>query len=91
MREIVKKLYLNQDLSDEEFLTLLKSDEDIEILNLYARKRAEENYGKSVFLRGLIEISNTRLFLLRNKAFKQKNKTLRLERRGHYKILSHGI
>lgn len=58
MREIVKKLYLNQDLSDEEFLTLLKSDEDIEILNLYARKRAEENYGKSVFLRGLIEISN---------------------------------
>lgn len=60
MTELVDKLYKESDLSDDEFLNLLES-EDSEVDKIL-QKRADEvrqrYYGKKVYLRGLIEISN---------------------------------
>lgn len=60
MTELVDKLYKKSDLSDDEFLSLLES-EDSEVDKIL-QKRADEvrqrYYGKKVYLRGLIEISS---------------------------------
>ncbi|MCC8135946.1 MAG: [FeFe] hydrogenase H-cluster radical SAM maturase HydE, partial [Ruminococcus sp.] len=60
MTKLVDKLYEKSDLSDDEFLNLLES-EDSEVDKIL-QKRADEvrqrYYGKKVYLRGLIEISS---------------------------------
>lgn len=60
MTGLVEKLYQNGDLSDEELLTLIDSDDeqDSELLKKYADEVRQRVYGKKVFLRGLIEISS---------------------------------
>ena len=60
MRHIVDRLRAERDLTDEEFRTLLTSDDKsgIEYLHACAREIREEIYGKAVYIRGLIEISN---------------------------------
>ncbi len=55
---IVKKLYENKDLNDEELLCLLKEDEYNDELVKFANLRREEYYGKDVYIRGLIEFTN---------------------------------
>jgi len=60
MLELVGKLYETHDLTDEELISLINSN-DSEVSELL-RQRADETrqkyYGKKVFLRGLIEISS---------------------------------
>ena len=60
MLELVGKLYETHNLTDEELISLINSD-DSEVSELL-RQRADETrqkyYGKKVFLRGLIEISS---------------------------------
>lgn len=60
MLELVGKLYETHNLTDEELINLINSD-DSEVSELL-RQRADETrqkyYGKKVFLRGLIEISS---------------------------------
>ena len=55
MLELVGKLYETHDLTDEELISLINSD-DSEVSELL-RQRADETrqkyYGKKVFLRGL--------------------------------------
>ena len=60
MKSIIDKLVLNRDLSDEEFeqLILCEDKESIEYLAAKAREVREKNYGKEVYLRGLIEFTN---------------------------------
>ena len=60
MRAIMDKLELTHNLSDEEFMTLLKSAshaDDAELAQR-ARKLRERYYGKDVYIRGLIEFTN---------------------------------
>lgn len=58
MKSIINKLYSTGNVSDEELLRLIESDEE----SSYLAEKAEEvrirNYGNNVFIRGLIEISN---------------------------------
>lgn len=57
--EIIKKLKENKDLSDAEFLKIFnQSKEDDELLFSVADSVRQEVYGKDVYIRGLIEISN---------------------------------
>ena len=60
MRDLIDKLAKNSDLTDSELKFLIDniSDEDLEYLNKSARKKADEIYGKQVFVRGLIEFTN---------------------------------
>lgn len=60
MRNLIEKLYLQQDLTDEEFLTLITalSEPDEDLLYERARQVQLRTYGKNVFLRGLIEFTN---------------------------------
>ena len=58
MTEIIDRLLKNQDLTDEEYLKLINEDFDLEYLQAAADKVRQKHYGKKVFLRGLIEISN---------------------------------
>ncbi len=60
MRELIDKLYREQTLSKEEYLLLLTkaTKEDREYLALKAREIRERHYGKSVYIRGLIEVGN---------------------------------
>ena len=60
---LIQKLYHEQTLSPQEYLSLIRlrtalSPAEREELSSLARSRAEEFYGKKVFLRGLIEFSN---------------------------------
>lgn len=55
---IIEKLHKTQDLSDEEFLSLLASDNSDELLFAYADKVRRTVYGDAVYVRGLIEFSN---------------------------------
>lgn len=60
MKELIHKLRQDQTLSDEEFKTLLET-EDVSVLEyLYenARQVREQYYGKKVYTRGLIEFTN---------------------------------
>lgn len=60
MTELVEKLYQNGDLTDDELLRLINSDDrqTSDLLTKYADKVRQRVYGKKVFLRGLIEISS---------------------------------
>ncbi|MBQ8350330.1 MAG: [Ruminococcus sp.] len=60
MTGLVEKLYQNGDLSDEELLSLINSNDEqtSELLKKYADEVRQRVYGKKVFLRGLIEISS---------------------------------
>lgn len=57
MNNIIDKLYNEFDLSDDEFKKLIDL-EDRKYLVEVAQKRREQYYGKKVFVRGLIEVSN---------------------------------
>lgn len=58
--ERIDRLERNRDLPDEDFLALLTSLSPDEETYLYARARAvcDSVYGRDVYLRGLIEVSN---------------------------------
>lgn len=60
MTDIVEKLYMTGDLSDNELKALIETDDEAAAKLL--RERADEvrrkSYGKKVFLRGLIEVSS---------------------------------
>lgn len=60
MRNLIEKLYCEQDLTDAEFLDLLTNLSETDEAFLYERAREVQNisYGNSVFLRGLIEFTN---------------------------------
>ena len=60
MTGLVEKLYQNGNLSDDELLMLINSDDEqtAELLKKYADEVRQRVYGKKVFLRGLIEISS---------------------------------
>ena len=57
MKNIIDKLYNEFDLTDDEFAELIDL-ENREYLVKMAQSRREEYYGKKVFVRGLVEISN---------------------------------
>ncbi len=60
MTDIIEKLYMTGDLSDNELKALIETDDEAAAKLL--RERADEvrrkSYGKKVFLRGLIEVSS---------------------------------
>ncbi|HBW35412.1 [FeFe] hydrogenase H-cluster radical SAM maturase HydE [Desulfosporosinus sp. BICA1-9] len=60
MQNLLEKIYLTNDLSNEEITYLLENitHEDREVLNNYALKTKQAYYGNKVYLRGLIEFSN---------------------------------
>lgn len=60
MKELIDKLEKEKNLSKEEFISLLKinKEEDIRYLNKKAKNVRDNIYGKKIFIRGLIEISN---------------------------------
>lgn len=60
MKNLIDKLEKEQNLSKDEFVKLLKisKDEDISYLTEKAKNKRDEIYGKKIFIRGLIEISN---------------------------------
>lgn len=58
MDSLIKKLYHEKNLSDDELKTLIESNEGSELLVKYADEVRQKYYGKKVFLRGLIEISS---------------------------------
>ena len=58
MESLIKKLYHEKNLSDDEFKILIESNEESELLVKYADSVRQKYYGKKVFLRGLIEISS---------------------------------
>ncbi len=57
---IVEKLYQNGDLTDDELLSLIESDDEQAsvLLKKYADEVRQRFYGRKVFLRGLIEVSS---------------------------------
>ena len=60
MRNLIDKLFSDHDLTDPELLDLLGNLSEDDAPYLYERARAVQNeaYGKTVFLRGLIEFTN---------------------------------
>ena len=60
MRNLIDKLYCEQNLTDAELLELLSNltEKDEPYLYEKARARQSECYGNTVFLRGLIEFTN---------------------------------
>ena len=58
MRNLVDKLKNDRNLSDSEYLRLITEDMDEQYLYCAADEIRQNYYGKKVFLRGLIEISN---------------------------------
>ena len=56
--DLVEKLQVNHDLTDEEFLHLLSTDAYDEALRIAADAIRRSVYGDEVFLRGLIEFTN---------------------------------
>lgn len=59
-KELIEKLYAESNLSDRELERLIenRTQEDFLLLSERARKRCDEEYGKSVYMRGLIEFSS---------------------------------
>ncbi|OLS03824.1 [FeFe] hydrogenase H-cluster radical SAM maturase HydE [Tissierella creatinophila] len=59
-KNLIQKLYDNSNLSRDEFTLLIDNidENDYEFLFNLARKRKEEYYDKSVFMRALIEFTN---------------------------------
>lgn len=60
MKDIVLKLYNEQNLSDNEFKSLLlcNDEEVVSLLSLKARETVWQIYGNEIYIRGLIEFSN---------------------------------
>ncbi len=60
MRCLVDKLREKHELASDEYRALLltRNPQDVEYLLSQAREVAQENFGKGIYLRGLIEISN---------------------------------
>lgn len=58
MKSLIDKLKININLSDDEYLKLITEDFDADYLYSSADEIRRRHYGKKVFLRGLIEISN---------------------------------
>lgn len=60
MRNLIDKLYNTSNLNNDELKILIENinDEDMEYLRKKARQKADEIYGKQVFVRGLIEFTN---------------------------------
>lgn len=60
MKKLAEKLYTHGDLSDEELVRLIETDDPSvsQALVTYADAVRREHYGDKVFLRGLIEISS---------------------------------
>lgn len=60
MKKLAEKLYTHGDLSDEELVRLIETDDPSAAQELvtYADAVRREHYGDKVFLRGLIEISS---------------------------------
>lgn len=60
IRELIDKLYLNNNLSRDELLTLLNniSDEETIYLQEKANQTKMNHYGNKVYMRGLIEFTN---------------------------------
>ena len=56
--EIVKKLFEHADIPDDELRFLIENEELNAPLAEYADIRRRENYGKDVYIRGLIEFTN---------------------------------
>lgn len=56
--ELVEKLFQNRDLSDKEFDRMLRKNKCDELLYKKADCVRQSVYGKDVYIRGLIEISN---------------------------------
>lgn len=57
MKAIIDELYSNRTLSDSDLMSIIACS-DPKYLFLRARERQKEYYGNSVYIRGLIEISN---------------------------------
>lgn len=58
MKKLIDKLFNDRNLSDDELKALITEMPEPEYLFSKARERTSEVYGKKVFIRGLIEISN---------------------------------
>ena len=58
MIQLIEKLSVNGDLSDEELKSLIESDEDEKELFQQADQVRRKYYGTDVYIRGLIEMSN---------------------------------
>ena len=58
MKKLIDKLFDEKNLTDAELKTLISNMPEPEYLYLKARERTNEVYGKKIFIRGLIEISN---------------------------------
>lgn len=56
--KIVDRLYLENNLSDEQLLSLIQTNEYDELLFENADKARREHYGDEVYIRGLIEFTN---------------------------------
>lgn len=57
-KDFIKRLAKDRNLSDEEFLYILNNDEADGFLFSEADRVRRENYGDSVYIRGLIEFTN---------------------------------
>lgn len=59
-KELIEKLYLTGNLTDGELRQLIenRTEEDFALLSEKARLRCDEEYGKKVYIRGLIEFSS---------------------------------
>ncbi len=59
-KKLIDKLYQEQTLSKDELLTLIKitDEDDYSYLRKKANQKKEETFGKSVYIRGLIEFTN---------------------------------
>lgn len=88
MTELIEKLYLTGNLGDNELKSLIESNECSDLLAEYADKIRQKYYGKKVFLRGLIEISN----YCRNNCYycgiRRENKNTKRYRLNREQILS---
>lgn len=58
IRELIDKLIKTKELSKYEWITLIENIDDTEYLFSKAREIRHKVYGKDVYIRGLIEISN---------------------------------
>ncbi len=59
-KKLIDKLYQNEILPKEELLTLIRmtNEEELSYLSQKANQKKEETFGKSVYIRGLIEFTN---------------------------------
>lgn len=60
LRTLIDKLHANRELTHDEYVFLLekRNPSDTEYLRILAQEVAIQNYGRNIFLRGLIEVSN---------------------------------